>query len=129
MAVDLALHPQYQVKAAKYNADKSAATTAGDQGAIAIAESEWAQARAEMQMELVNRQETEMTRQARLNAIKAANPLVPESVFEGLVDLDQAQRIAESFQKLAAERPNSAAAGSWSPPAGTSGFAALMALR
>ena len=122
MAVDLAQHPQYAVKAAKYNADKSAATTAGDQGAIAVAESEWAQARAEMQMELVDRQGAELARSARIAAIKAANPLVPDKALEGITDLDQAQRIAESFQELAASRPQQAA-GTWSPPAGTSGAA------
>ena len=118
MPVDLAQHPDYQVKAAKYNADKSAATTAGDQAAISMAESEWAQSRANMQMDLVNRQESELTRQASLNAIKAANPAVPESVFEGITDLAKAQSIAEAFQKLATERPQG---GTWSPPAGTSG--------
>ena len=119
MPVDLAQHAQYQVKAAKYNADKSAATTAGDQAAISIAESEWAQARAEMTMDLVNRQEGELSRQTALNAIKAANPAVPDSVFEGITDLAKAQSIAEAFQKLATERPQQG--GTWSPPAGTSG--------
>ena len=79
MPVDLSNHPQYQVKAAKYNADKSAATTAGDQAQISVAESEWAQARAEMTMELVDRQANELTRQTRLAAIKAAKSVVKNS--------------------------------------------------
>ena len=128
MPVDLSNHPQYQVKAAKYNADKSAATTAGDQAQISQAESEWAQARAEMTMELVDRQAADLTRQTRLAAIKAANPLVPDKALEGITDLDQAERIAESFQELAASRPQQSG-GTWSPPAGTSGQTAGAELR
>ena len=56
---------------------------------------------------------------AQLTAIKAANPAVPDSVFEGITDLAKAQSIAEAFQKLATERPQQG--GTWSPPAGTSG--------
>lgn len=117
MPVDISLHPQYAVKSAKYNADKSAATTEGNAGAIAQADAEWATARAEMQMDLVNRQEAEMGRQARMAQIKAANPSVPDKVFEGITDLDQAEKIAQSFQELANQRP-SGSSGSWSPPAG-----------
>jgi hypothetical protein len=123
MPIDVTQHAQYGVKAAKYNADKSAAATEGNQAALSQAESEWALARAEMQMDLVNRQEQEVQRQLRMADIKAKNPLVPDKALEGITDLDQAERIAQSFQELAASRPQSSS-GSWSPPSGAGGQSA-----
>jgi hypothetical protein len=128
MPIELSQHPEYAVKAAKYNADKSAASTAGDTAALSQAESEWAQARANMQMDLYNRAESELTRQARINEIKAAHPQVPDKVYEGITDLDTMLHVAESFQELAASRPQQAQ-GTWSPPSGTSGQTAGAELR
>ena len=114
MPIDIATHPQYGTHVAKYNADKTAATQAGDETAIARAETDWSNRRMEMSNDLYARQETELTRQKRISEIKAAHPAVPDDVLAGITDLDQAERIAASFQNIASQSQS----GTWSPPPG-----------
>jgi hypothetical protein len=123
MPVDIASHPRYGTEVAKYQAAKGQATAAGDQNALAQADANWTVARAEMQMELVDRQQAELGQRTRMAEIKAANPLVPDNVLEGITDLDQAERIAKTFQEIAASRPQQGAGQQWSPPPGGAGAA------
>lgn len=121
MPVDIGAHPNYGPAAAKYRAERDQAVTAGDEVGKAQAELGWANAQAEMKADLYERQDQERGRQAQLARIKADNPAVPDSVYEGINDLDQAERIAKEFQALSTQRPQSqsgASGGSWSPAPG-----------
>jgi hypothetical protein len=117
MPVELASHPQYGAEAAKYRNAKEAATQAADDVALARANEEWANTQARLTADLYERQDKERSQQARLAQIKAENPNVPDNVLEGITDLDQAERIAKSFQEVAAGRPQQGG-GTWSPPPG-----------
>lgn len=119
MPVDIASHPQYGARSAKFQTDKAAATTSGDEAALARADADWATARMEMERDLYARQEQEMGRANRLATIKAANPAVDEALYKDLPDLDQAERIATEFQKISAQQ--SGQGQSWSPPPGSTG--------
>src|SRR5438270_3799154 len=100
MPIDVATHPQYGAAAAKFNADKAAATAGGDTAALATAEAEWANARLQMTNDLGVRQEQAMQRTTRLAQIKAANPNVDEALYNDIDDLDKAERVAAEFQKV-----------------------------
>lgn len=120
MPVDLASHPQYGAEAAKYRLAKEQATTAGDDVALAKANEEWAGVQSRLTADLYERQDRERSHQARIDKIKAENPLAPPETYEGISDLDQAENIAKKFQELAASRPQQGG-GTWSPPPGGSG--------
>lgn len=122
MPVDVASHPNYGPQAAKFRAAREAATTAGDDVALARADAEWANSQAEMRADLYERQDAERTRQSRMDKIKSDYPNVPDNVLEGITDLDQAERIAKSFQEVAGTRPQQNG-GTWSPPPGGSNAA------
>lgn len=124
MPIDIGSHPQYGTEAARFRAARDAATTSGDEIALAKANEEWANTTARMSAEMYERQDQERGRQAQLARIKAENPAVPDSVYEGITDLDQAERIAKEFQALAASRPSQGqqmGGGTWSPPPGGQG--------
>jgi hypothetical protein len=120
MPIDIGSHPQYGAEAARFRAARDAATTSGDEIALAKANEEWANVTARMSAEMYERQDQERGRSAQLARIKAENPAVPDSVYEGISDLDQAERIAKEFQALAAQRPTQGQpmGGTWSPPPG-----------
>lgn len=127
MPVDLASHSQYGAEAAKFRVARDAATTSGDEIALAKANEEWANTTARLTADLYERQDMERGRTAQLARIKAENPDVPDDVFENIPDLDQAEKIAKSFQAVAGTRPRQQGAatqqGTWSPPPGGGGQA------
>ena len=116
MPVDILSHQSYGARSAKYNADRAAAATAGDEVAAANAEKEWSLARMEMERDLYERQASERDRTAELARIKAENPAAPPELFEG-TDLAQMERAAKAVQALAAQQTQ----GSWSPPPSSGG--------
>ena len=120
MPVDLASHPQYGAEAAKHRVAREAATAAADDVALAKANEEWANTSARLTAELYEKQDQERGRAARLTQIRAENPDVPDEVFENITDLDQAEKIAKSFQAVSAGRPKAQGqtGGTWSPPPG-----------
>jgi hypothetical protein len=117
--VDVATHANYGAAAAKYQADKAAATTAGDDTALARADADWATARMGMERDLFERQDQERGRASELARIKAENPDAPPELFEG-TDLAQMERAAKAVQALAASRSQGQDQ-SWSPPPGGAG--------
>lgn len=117
MPVELASHPQYGAEAAKYRMAKEQATQAADDVALAKANEEWANTQARLTADLYEAQDRQRTQQARMDKIRADNPNVPDNVLDGITDLDQAERIAKSFQEIAASRPQQGG-GTWSPPPG-----------
>lgn len=118
MPVDIATHQNYGVAAAQFRAARDKAVTDGDEIAKAQAEAQWANQQAEMRADLYERQDQERGRQAQLARIRAENPNVPDSVFENISDLDQAEKVAKDFQALAGSRPQTTPNGTWSPPPG-----------
>jgi hypothetical protein len=120
MPVELATHPNYGPEAAKFRAAQEAATTAGDEIALAKAKEEWANATARMSAELYERQDAERGRQAEIDRIRRENPDAPFDKFSGVNDLAQMEEIAKSFQALSTNRPKAPTQqpGTWSTPPG-----------
>jgi hypothetical protein len=122
MPIELASHPNYGPEAAKFRAAQEAATTAGDEVALATAKAEWANATARMSADLYERQDSERGRQAEIDRIRRENPDAPFDKFSGVQDIAQMEEIAKSFQALSASRPKGAQEqGSWSTPPGGGG--------
>lgn len=121
MPVEVSQHAQFGQRMAKYNADKGAATQAGDDVALARADAEWANARMEMERDLYARAEEERSRQGEIARIKTENPNVPASVFESIPDLTQAEKVAKELQ-AAHGTTTMGQQGTWSPsPTGGTG--------
>jgi hypothetical protein len=119
MPIELATHPNFGPESAKFRAAKEAATTAGDDVALARANEEWANTTARMSAELYERQDAERGRQAEVDRIRRENPEAPFDKFSGVQDLGQMEEIAKSFQALSASRPKGAQQqGTWSTPPG-----------
>jgi hypothetical protein len=125
MPVDVQTHPNFGAAIAKFRASRDAATTAGDETALARADADWANDQSMMRADLYEKQDQERGRAAQIARIKAENPDVPDDVFENISDLDQAEKIAKSFQAVAGTRPRQTGQatqpGTWSPPPGGGG--------
>lgn len=128
MPIEVSNHPDFGRRMAKFTADKQAATTAGDEAAMARADTDWANARMEMSNDLYSRAEVERERQTALARIKSENPNVPESVFANIPDLTKAEEVAKELQAAYASTPSAqrpqGQPQSWSPPPGQGGNAA-----
>ncbi len=117
MPVDVSAHPDFRAKQAHYQAEKQAAVTAGDEVAIAKAESQWAVDLSHMNVDMYERQDQSRQRESQIARIKAENPQAPDEIF-ALGDVEQIERAAKAVQAVANQHSGG---GTWSPAPGGGG--------